>query len=203
MASSISRTDLYITAQSSARAGTLFGRLGSTPVFPMITADEYSINLGTALAGTSSQNHRFSEWTASVYASLTGEKETGFTFSDTFRWAQDQTSFLVTLTNQVQTYLDWSIHPDGGIDVPYLGDVLGKNAWFTNRESGSWAVNFFQDASYHPTTLLLGHATSLVFADHGSIKGSVNIGADTETALAGGLIWRLAISFGIDAKLTF
>ncbi|HVO38027.1 MAG TPA: hypothetical protein VMV03_03265, partial [Spirochaetia bacterium] len=203
MASSISRTDLYITAQTTSRAVNLFGRLGSNPVFPMITADEYSINLGTALAGTSSQTLRFSEWTASVYASLTGEKDTGFTFSDSFRWAQDQTSFLVTLTNQVQTYLDWSIHPDGGIDVPYISSVLGKNAWITHRESGSCAINFFEDASYHPVTLLLGHATSLVFADHGSVRGSVNVGADTETALAGGLIWRLALSFGIEAKLTF
>ena len=203
MASSISQTDIYITAQTASRAVNLFGRLGSTPLLPMITTDEYSVNLSTAVSGNSTQSLRFSEWTASVYASMTGEKNTGFTFTDSFKWDQDPTSLLVSYTNAVQSYLDWSVRPAGGIDVPYISAVLGKDAWISHRESGSFTVNFLQNGDYHPATFLFGHATSLVFPEHGSIKGSVNVGADTETALAAGIIWRLAISFGIEAKLTF
>ena len=203
LASSISQTDIYITAQTSSHAVNLFGKLGSIPRFPMFMTDEYGINLSASVAGNSSETLRFSEATAVVSASLVGEKQTGLTFADSFKWDQDQTTLQVSLTNSVQTYLDWSVHPDGGIDVPYVSAALGKDAWIAHRESGSFSVNYLETGDYHPATLLFGHATSLVFPAHGSVKGSVNVGADTETALMGGLIWRLAVSFGIEAKLTF
>ncbi len=203
LASSISQTDIYITAATSSHAVNLFGRLGSIPRLPMITTDEYSINLSTSVAGNSSQSLRFTQATAVASASLIGEKATGLTFADSFTWNQDPITLQISLTNAVQTYLDWSVHPDGGITIPYVSDALGKDAWISHRESGSLAINYAPGNDYHPATFLLGHATSLVFPSHGSIKGSVNVGADTETALVPGLIWRLAISFGIEAKLTF
>ncbi len=203
LSSSISQTDIYITAQTSSRAINLFGKLGSMPSLPMFTTDEYGINLSASVAGNSSESLRFSEATAVVSASLTGEKETGFTFADSFKWDQNQTTLQVSFTNSIQTYLDWSVYPDGGIDVPYVSAALGKNAHIAHRESASFTVNYIEDQDYHPGTFLVGHATSLVFPSHGSVKGSVNVGADTETALTGGLIWRLAVGFGIEAKLTF
>jgi len=203
LASSISETDIYITLATTAHAVNLFGRLGSIPRLPMITTDEYSINLSGSMAGNSAQSLFFTQATAVASASLLGEKETGLTFSDSFKWNEDPTTFQISLTNAILTYLDWSVHPDGGIDVPYLSAVLGKDAHFGHRESGSFALNYNPGNDYHPATLLLGHATSLVFPEHGTIKGSVNVGADTETALSPGLIWRLAVSFGIEAKLTF
>jgi hypothetical protein len=203
LASSISQTDIYITAATTSHAVNLFGRLGSIPRLPMVTTDDYSINLSTSVAGNSSQSLRFTEATAVASASLLGEKDTGLTFADSFRWDQDPTTLQISLTNAVQTYLDWAVHPDGGINIPYVSDALGKDAWISHRESGSLATNYSPGNDYHPVTFLLGHATSLVFPSHGSIKGSVNVGADTETALVPGLIWRLAVSFGIEAKLTF
>ena len=203
LASAISETDIYITAQTASHAVNLFGRLGSIPRLPMIATDEYSINLSGSVAGNSSQSLRFTEATAVASASLLGDKDTGLTFADSFKWDQSQTTLQVSLTNSILSYLDWSTHPDGGIDIPYLSAALGKNAWISHRESADFAINYLEGGDYHPATLLLGHATSLVFPSHGTIKGSVNLGADTETALAGGLIWRLAISFGIEAKLTF
>jgi hypothetical protein len=203
LASSISETDIYITAQTSSHAVNLFGRLGSIPRLLMITTDDYSINLSCSVAGNSSQDLRFAEATAVASASLLGDKNSGLTFADSFKWDQNQSTLQFSLTNAIQTYLDWSVHPDGGINVPYLSDALGKDAWIAHRESADFALNYAPGSDYHPTTLLFGHATSLVFPAHGSIKGSVNVGADTETALTGGLIWRLAVSFGIEAKLKF
>ncbi len=203
LASSISETDIYITAQTSSHAVNLFGRLGSIPRLPMVTTDEYSINLSGSVAGNSSQDLRFTEAAAVASASLLGEKESGLTFADSFKWDQNQTTLQFSLTNAIQTYLDWSVHPDGGINVPYLSDALGKDAWISHRESADFSINYAPGSDYHPATFLFGHATSLVFPAHGSIKGSVNVGADTETALTGGLIWRLAIAFGIEAKLRF
>ncbi|MGO9413344.1 MAG: hypothetical protein ACLQCB_21670 [Spirochaetia bacterium] len=203
LASSISETDIYITLATASHAVNLFGRLGSIPRLPMITTDEYSINLSGSVAGNSAQSLRFTEATAVASASLLGEKDTGLTFADSFKWDQDPTTLQISLTNSVLTYLDWSVFPDGGINVPYLSAALGKDAHIAHRESGSFAVNYNPGNDYHPATILLGHATSLVFPEHGTIKGSVNVGADTETALTPGLIWRLAVSFGIEAKLTF
>jgi len=203
LASSISETDIYITAQTASHAVNLFGTLGSMPSLPMITTDEYSINLSASVAGNSSRTLRFSQAAAVASASLLGEKDTGLTFSDSFKWDQNTVTLQISLTNSVETYLDWSIHPDGGINVPYVSAALGNDAWIAHRESTGFAVSYSPGNDYHPATLLVGHATSLVFPKHGSIKGSVNVGADTETALLGGLIWRLAISFGIEAKLTF
>jgi hypothetical protein len=203
LASSISETDIYITAQTSSHAVNLFGRLGSIPRLLMITTDEYSINLSGSVAGNSSQDLRFTEATAVASASLLGDKNSGLTFADSFKWDQNQSTLQYSLTNAIQTYLDWSVHPDGGINVPYLSDALGKDAWIAHRESADFALNYAPGSDYHPATFLFGHATSLVFPAHGSIKGSVNVGADTETALTAGLIWRLAVSFGIEAKLKF
>ena len=201
--SSISQTDIYITAQTGSHAVNLFGKLGSIPRLMMFTTDEYSINFSASIEGNSSQSLRFAEATAVASASLTGEKETGLTFADSFKWDQNTTTLQVSYTNSIQSYLDWSVHPDGGIDVPYVSAALGKDAFIAHRESGDFSINYLQGGDFHPATFLLGHATSLVFPKHGSIKGSVNVGADTETALTAGLIWRLAISFGIEAKLTF
>ena len=203
LASSISQTNIYITMDTASHAVNLFGRLGSIPRLPMITTDEYGINLSASVEGDSADSLQFSEATAVLSASLLGEKETGFTLADSFKWDQNVITEQISLINSIQTYLDWSIHPDGGINVPYVSAALGKDAWIAHRESANFALNYAPGSDYHPATLLFGHATSLVFRNHGSVKGSVNVGADTETALTGGLIWRLAVSFGIEAKLTF
>jgi hypothetical protein len=203
LASSISETNIYITAATSSHAANLFGRLGSIPRLPMITSDEYSINLSASVTGNSVQSLYFTEASAVASASLLGDKNTGLTFSNSFKWDEDQTTLQTSLTNSDLTYFDWSVHPDGGINVPLLSDALGKDAWIAHRESASVTINYAPGNDFHPVTVLAGHATSLVFPKHGSIKGTIDVGADTETALTGGLIWRLAISASIEAKLTF
>ena len=51
--------------------------------------------------------------------------------------------------------------------------------------------------------LLFGHATSLVYPGHGSIKASLNLGMDVEDLLSAGLAWRFALRAALEAKLTF
>ena len=62
----------------------------------------------------------------------------------------------------------------------------------------------YDDSSvFHPFTLLLGHATSLVYPRHGSIKATLNLGMDVEDEQAVGLAWRFAFRVALEAKLTF
>ena len=57
--------------------------------------------------------------------------------------------------------------------------------------------------AFHPFTLVLGHATSLVYEGHGSIKASVNCGLDAENLGEAGTAWRFAVRCALEAKLTF
>ena len=52
-------------------------------------------------------------------------------------------------------------------------------------------------------TLLFGHATSVVYAGHGSVKASLNLGLDAQNLGAQGIVWRFAFRAALEAKLTF
>jgi hypothetical protein len=51
--------------------------------------------------------------------------------------------------------------------------------------------------------ILLGHGTTLVYPEHGSLKASLGIGMDVESLTPGEFAYRLAFRAGLEAKLTF
>jgi hypothetical protein len=50
---------------------------------------------------------------------------------------------------------------------------------------------------------VLGHATSLVFEKHVTVKGAVSLGLDAENVGSGAWAWRIAGQISLEGKLTF
>ncbi len=144
------------------------------------------------------------------YATLTGEGGNELTLVETLR--RDQPTILasnqsptLSFTNDSQALLDWKLLPPNGVPLPLLASDIGATGHFENRESLDITSSYQTPGAFHPLTVLLGHATSLVYPGHGSIKASVNVGLDIENPnLAGqALVWRFAVSAALEAKLTF
>jgi len=122
------------------------------------------------------------------------------TLVDTVRRDQQST---VVFSNDAQALLEWRVLPAAGIPLPLLPPDIGAKGHFEHRESAEITVGYQDSGTFHPFTLLLGHATSLVYPGHGAIKASLNLGLDVEDLLSVGLAWRLAFRAAIEAKLTF
>jgi hypothetical protein len=141
-----------------------------------------------------------SSLTAEAYATLTGNHENELTFVETFRRSQTTST---TISNDIQALLDWIVRPEGGIQVPLIPADIGKTAHFLNRESAQVTVGVTDSGTFHPMTLVFGHATSIVYENHGSIKASLNLGLDAQNLGAMGIAWRFAFRAALEAKLTF
>jgi hypothetical protein len=141
-----------------------------------------------------------SHFSVQAQASLTGENNNQLTLVETLRW--DQVSSIV-LSNDAQALLEWRVMPAAGIPLPLLPPNVGATGRFEHRESAEVTVGYQDLSTFHPFTLLLGHATSLVYPGHGSIKGSLNLGMDVQDLPGEGLAWRFAFRAALEAKLTF
>ena len=120
------------------------------------------------------------------------------------KWTETTTGALTSVfSSDTQALLDWKVFPAGGVPVPLIAAEIGRTAHWENRESFDTAVGYQSTGSFHALTITLGHATSLVFSTHGSIKAGLNLGLDAENLGASGVAWRLAVGAALEAKLTF
>ena len=200
----LTQTNIYIRPKISSRAVNLFGQLGAHPFFPNVRTDEYSLSASGSIDGGTGLPTILSTLSAEAYASLTGTSENELTLVQTLK--RDQTTLplpVTTLSDDTQLLLDWVVRPEKGIVLPLLPADVGKTGHFAHRESAEVTVAYTDNGTFHPFTLVLGHATTLVFEGHGTIKGSLNLGMDAENLGASGIAWRFAIRAAIEAKLTF
>jgi hypothetical protein len=196
----LTETTIYIRPKTTTRALNLFGELGAYPLLPRVRTDEYSLSLSGSVDGGPGQPTMLSTLSAEAYATLTGTDESELTFVETFRRDQSTT---VTLSNSAQALLDWTVRPEGGVQLPLIRPEIGKTAHLAHRESAEVISSYSDSGVFHPFTLILGHATSLIYEGHGSIKASANLGFDAENLGAAGTAWRLAVRAALEAKLTF
>jgi hypothetical protein len=110
-------------------------------------------------------------------------------------------SEAASATDSLQATFDWATRPAGGVRLPYVPQPIALTGYFQHRESLDFDLRFGSSSS-HPLTLLLGHATSLVYPDRGSIKGGLKAGFDVES-LSGTFAQRVAIEASLEAKLSF
>jgi hypothetical protein len=198
--SDYSRTTMYVRPRATTRAVNLFGELGAYPRFAGVRTDEYSFSLSGSVDGGPGQPTILSTLSAEAYGSLTGADDRALTLVETLKRSQTTTT---SLTNDTQLLLDWKGRPQGGVVLPLIPVDIGKTGYFTNRESAEVTVGWQDTGTYHPFTFVLGHATTLVYEGHGTIKASANIGMDAENLGPAGFAWRLAVTIGLEAKLTF
>jgi hypothetical protein len=203
----LTQTVTYVRPKISTRALNLFGRLGSTPRLPMVQTDEYSLSVSGSIDRTDPPLYPqygtgpiLSTLSIQAYATLTGGNDNQLTLVETVR--RDQVASVV-FSNDAQALLEWRVLPAAGIPLPLLPPDIGATGHFEHRESAEVTIGYQDSGTFHPFTLLLGHATSLVYPGHGSIKASLNLGMDVEDLLTVGLAWRLAVRAALEAKLTF
>jgi len=204
----LSQTTMYVRPKIGMRAVNLFGALGVYPFLPMVRTDEYSLNLSASVDGGPGLPTRLTTLSAEALASLTGEGDSTLTLIDTLR--SDQTTTVqgslgaetYTLSNDSQVQLQWSTHPSGGVILPVIPKAIGQKGYFAHAESVDVTVGYTNTGAYHPFTLVLGHSSSIMYPDHGSIKATINLGADAEN-IGIGIAWRLAFRAALEAKLTF
>jgi hypothetical protein len=205
--SDLVQTVTYVRPKISTRAVNLFGQLGSVPRLRMVQTDEYSLSVSASVDRTTPALYPqygpgplLSQLSVQAYAALVAADSSQLTLVETLR--RDQTTSVV-LSNDAQALLEWRVAPSAGIPLPLLPPDIGATGHFEHRESAEVTVGYQDSTTFHPFTLLLGHATSLVYPGHGSIKASVDFGMDVEDLLAAGLAWRFALRASLEAKLTF
>ena len=199
-----SPTTFSIQPSTSTRAVNLFGSLGTYPLLSFVRTDDYSLDLSATINGGPGAQSTLSAFSADAYATLTGTEGNELTLLETVKWTETTTGALTSVfSSDTQALLDWKVFPAGGVPVPLIAAEIGRTAHWENRESFDTAVGYQSTGSFHALTITLGHATSLVFSTHGSIKAGLNLGLDAENLGASGVAWRLAVGAALEAKLTF
>jgi hypothetical protein len=199
-AGDLTQAAAFIRPKISTRAVNLFGSLGAYPLFPLFRTDEYSASVSATLEGSPGTALRLSSMGVDAFATLIGDQETTLTFVESFNRKEGT---AISLGNDTQVLVDWAVHPVGGIVLPLVPTDIGKTGKLLHRERAQLTVAWQDSGSFHPFTLVLGHATTLAYEGHGTVKGSIDIGMDAEYLGALGLAWRVAIRAALEAKLTF
>ncbi len=193
----LSENGILIKPRIVTRALNLFGRLGSHPVMPFYRTDEFNFSLSTAFSGSRVADLSLSELTLELYADILGFREQTLTLVNVFTLG----SGAAWTTDGLQATFDWVNRPERGVRLPYVPEAITRTGYFEHREILDLDLRFGSSLS-HPLTLLLGHTTSLVYPDRGSIKAGLKAGFDIES-LSGTFAYRFAIEAILEAKLSF
>jgi hypothetical protein len=194
----LTENEIQIKSRLATHALNLFGRLGSHPIMPFYRTDEFSIALSGMISGPGAADLSLSTLTLELTADILGFKDQSLTLVNVFSLvAEDE-----LVTDGLQAMFDWTTRPAGGVRLPYLPAPIALTGHFEHRESLDLDLRLSGSSASHPLTLILGHATSLVYPDRGLIKASLKAGFDVES-LSGIRAYRFAIEAGLEAKLSF
>ncbi len=202
----LARSALSVRPRIVNRALNLFGKLGSVPLVPFFRTDEYSLGLSGALEQEAGQPLQWTLITAEASAMLSGFSGEELTLVEAFRreeGTEEVGDAAVTLSSETQLLYDWAVRPPGGVPLKFLPAPVAARGYFTHRESAVLTVRWQDAGAYHPFTITVGHATSLVFPDHGWLKASAGLGMDRESLGDGSSAHRFAVKIGLEANLAF
>jgi hypothetical protein len=202
--SDLSQTLAFIRPKTTTRAVNLFGSLGAYPLFPMVRTDEYSVSLSGSLDGSPTASPILSTLSLEALATLTGLEEQELTFVNTMKRTESTTvANSVVFSNDTQALFNWKVKPSGGVPLWLVPPDIAATGHFEHAESAELTLGYQDTGTYSPLTLVLGHSTSLVFGEHGTIKASLNLGMNAENLGVTGYAWRFAVRAALEAKLTF
>ena len=202
--SDLTQTLAFIRPKTTTRAVNLFGSLGAYPIFPDVRTDEYSLSLSGSLDGSPTSVPILSTLSLEALATLTGLKEQELTLVNTLKRTESTTvADSVVFSNDTQALYDWKVKPPGGVPLWLVPPAIAATGSFQHEESAEVTVGYQDTGTYSPLTVVFGHATSLIFEGHGTIKASLNLGMNAENLGATGIAWRFAVRAALEAKLTF
>jgi hypothetical protein len=202
----LARSALYVRPRIVNRALNLFGKLGSVPLFPLFRTDEYSLGVSGSLEQEAGQPLQLALLSVEGSAMLSGFKGEELTIVETLRREENDDAAqapLAQLASETQLLYDWTFRPAQGVPLKLLPAQVTREASFAHRESAVLTVRWQDAGAFHPFNLTLGHATSLVFPEHGYLKASAGMGMDLESLADGSFAFRIAVKLGVEAKLTF
>jgi hypothetical protein len=193
----LAENEILVKPRLVSRALNLFGRLGSHPLLPFYRTDEFSIALSGTVCGSTAGSLSLSELTLETAADILGFQEQSLLLVNVFTLGSGARS----VTDGLEATFDWTTHPPRGVRLPYLPEAVAATGYVEHRESLDLDVRLGSTPS-HPVTLVLGHATRLVYPDRGSIEACLKTGFDLES-LSGSFACRFAIETSLEAKLSF
>jgi len=158
------------------------------------------MSVSASLEGAAAGALSWSELAAEAYASLSGFDGEELTLIETFRREQKS---LLAVSSATQVLYDWSVHPPSGAWPRFLPGWIRETGYFVHRESAELTVRHQDTEAFHPLNMVVGHASTLVSPEHGSLKASLSIGFDVESLTGGAHAYRFAARAGLEAKLTF
>jgi hypothetical protein len=210
----LSQASIFLQPKTVSRAVNLFGQWGALPLLPLVRTDEYSLTLSASVKGVPGRALSWREAAATAYALFQGFEDSQLTIVNTLRReerdvyslsnpTQIPIEYAVSLGNDIQALLDWAQRPRGGVPLPFIPPAATEEGWIAHRESAELALRYQDSGAFHLLTATLGHATSLVFPRHGSVKASATLGFDAEALGGGYFAWRVALRAGVEAKLNF
>jgi hypothetical protein len=201
--SDLSENEIRIAPRIGTHALNLFGKFGSHPILPFYRTDEFTIALNGVVAGSSIGELSLSTLTLQLSVDLLGFADQSFTLVNLFSLKSgaetDREGWQATET--LQAAYDWTTRPAGGVRLPYLPESIARTGYLAHRESLDLDVAASSEPS-HPLTLLLAHATSIVYPDRGSLKAGLKAGFDVES-MSGAYAYRFAVEAGLEIRLSF
>ncbi|HEY9595544.1 MAG TPA: hypothetical protein VHE79_13785, partial [Spirochaetia bacterium] len=202
--SDLSQTLAFIRPRTTTRAVNLFGSLGAYPILPWLRTDEYSLSLSGSLDGSPTTTPILSTLSIEGLATLTGLSGQSLTLVSTLKRTQSTTDTAdIAFSNDTQALFNWQTRPKGGIPIPLIAPEVASTAHLEHAENAELTLAYSSTETYYPVTVVVGHATSLVFEKYGTIKASLDLGFSTEDLGATGIAYRFAVRAALEAKLTF
>jgi hypothetical protein len=200
----LSQTLAFIRPKTTTRAVNLFGSLGAYPLLPMVRTDEYSLSFSASLDGSPTAAPVLSTLSIEALATLSGLQEEELTLLTTLKRTESTTETAsVVFLNDTQALFSWKVKPAGGVPLWLIPPDVAATGHFEHAESAELTLGYQETGTYSPLTIVLGHATSLIFENHGTIKATLNLGMNAENLGATGIAWRFAVRAALEAKLTF
>jgi hypothetical protein len=194
------QTLIHLQPRVTGHSLNLFGELGAFPLLPGVRTDEYSLNIAASIDGPPGVPPVLTSLTIEGFAALTGTHDNELTLTDSL--SRQQTTAVV-VSNDLQLAYVWTTTPAGGVRLPLIPPDIASAAHFEHRESAGSTVTYQDTGSFHPFNVVVGHKTSLVFAEHGSVSAGLTFGVDAENLGSAGVMWRLAVRISLEGKLTF
>ncbi|GAH20914.1 unnamed protein product [marine sediment metagenome] len=178
----------------------LFGSYGAYPLFSFYKTEEFSTAVTVAITADRAALRK-SEVLLENYISLEDQEGNTFTMENRLNIELgDEAQWKDSLGLLYTRYY----YPQQGIRLPYLSREIGKEGFWAHIESLDVTITGQKEkGSFHPLNLILRHETSIVFPDHGLIKGEIAVGFDHEKVLNGEKYWSLGILGAIEVRIDF
>jgi hypothetical protein len=168
-----------------------------------VRTDDYSLSAGAGIEAAPGAAARLATLSVEATATLTGTAGNELSVIESLRREEADSAPLVKLSSDLQAVYDWSVKPAGGVPLPLVPSAIAATGSLAHRESAGLTIGWQDSGPYHPLHLLVGHSTTLTYADRASIKAGILLGVDAESVGSGAYSWRVAGQLSLEGTLKF